>query len=158
MCSMQNSTERACVLCNTIKNAHVFYINNRMTQKYSLLHPKYSIFKTDVAPLHGIAAAARRRSRAAWKRCHRSRTHSLFHWPESGIICLCHSLLARPLHAAVRKFERTTAKSMLKWSNLLTPAVCSWCRQEHQNYIFCMPWWKKRCSCHWSNLHSSISW
>ena len=100
---MQNNTERPCVLCNTIKNAYVFYITIEWPQKYSLLHPKYSIFKTDVAPLHGIAAAARRRSRAAWKRCHRSRAHSLFHWPESGIICLCHSLLARPLHGCSKK-------------------------------------------------------
>ena len=42
---MQNSTERACVLCNTIKNAHVFYINNRMTPKVFSVASKIQHFQ-----------------------------------------------------------------------------------------------------------------
>ena len=41
--------------------------------------------------------------------------------------------------AAMRRFERTTNKKMLKWTNLVTPAVCSWWRSTNQNDIFCMP-------------------
>ena len=45
MCSMQNNTERACVLCNTIKNAYVFYINNRMTPKVFSVASKIQHFQ-----------------------------------------------------------------------------------------------------------------
>ena len=42
---MQNNTERACVLCNTIKNAYVFYINNRMTPKVFSVASKIQHFQ-----------------------------------------------------------------------------------------------------------------
>ena len=103
---MQNNTERACVLCNTIKNAYVFYINNRMAPKVFSVASKIQHFQDgrctsarDCCSCKEAISCCMER----WKRCHRSRTHSLFHWPESGIICLCHSLLARPLHGCSKK-------------------------------------------------------